>query len=104
VTTTLKTRAQFNAPPPTDACWTDVVGFEGLYAVARPDRVKALDRYVPQGSRWGHPVVKFHAGRELTPYTTENGRQRVVLHDAAHRRHAKYVDDLVRQAFGVEAA
>jgi hypothetical protein len=44
--------------------------------------------------------MKLHHGRELTPYRCPNGRLRVVLHDAGHRRHARYVDDLVREAFG----
>ena len=58
--------------------WRDVVHFEDLYQVALPDRVRSLDRYIPQGSRWGHPVIKLHRGRELTPYVCQNGRQRVV--------------------------
>jgi hypothetical protein len=62
--------------------------------------VRSLDRTILQGSRWGHPVMKLHHGRELTPYRCPNGRLRVVLHDAGHRRHARYVDDLVREAFG----
>jgi hypothetical protein len=41
--------------------------------------------------------MKLHHGRELTPYRCPNGRLRVVLHDAGHRRHARYVDDLVVQ-------
>jgi hypothetical protein len=44
--------------------------------------------------------MKLHHGRELTPYRCPNGRLRVVLHDAGHRRHARNVDDLVREAFG----
>lgn len=83
--------------------WRDVVHFEDLYQVALPDRVRSLDRYIPQGSRWGHPVIKLHRGRELTPYVCQNGRQRVVLH-ANGRRHCRYIDDMVRQAFGEQAA
>jgi hypothetical protein len=67
--------------------WRYVADFdEGLYQVAPPDRVRSLDRIVWQMSRWGHPVANRHHGRELTPYVCENGRKRVVLHDAAHRR------------------
>jgi hypothetical protein len=83
--------------------WRDPPGFEGLYQVARPERVRSLDRHVPQGSRWGHPVMKLHHGRELTPYVCENGRLRVILHVGGDR-HCRYVDDLVREAFGSEAA
>jgi hypothetical protein len=79
--------------------WRHALGFEDLYQVALPDRVRALDRIVLQGSRWGHPVANRHRGRELTPYVCRNGRKRVVLHDAAHQRHLRYVDDLVREAF-----
>jgi NUMOD4 motif len=79
--------------------WCDVPGFELLYEVARDGRVRSLDRLVPQASRWGHTVRNRHEGRVLTPYICKNGRKRVVLHDAAHQRHLRYVDDLVREAF-----
>lgn len=84
--------------------WRDALGFEDLYQVALPDRVRSLDRTVWQRSRWGHPVANRHHGRELTPYVCDNGRKRVVLHDHAHRRHLRFVDDLIREAFGADAA
>jgi hypothetical protein len=79
--------------------WCDVPGFESLYEVARDGRVRSLDRNVPQASRWGHTVRKWHEGCVLTPYTCKNGRKRVILHDAAHRRHLRFIDELVREAF-----
>ena len=84
------------------ADWRDPAGFEGRYQVARPERVRSVDRYVPQGSRWKHPVMKLHRGRELKPYICKNGRKRVILHVDGDR-HCRYVDDLVREAFGTEA-
>jgi hypothetical protein len=84
-------------------CWYDIPGFEGLYQVCLHGRVKSVDRWVHQLSRWGRVVANPHHGRVLKPFTTENGRQRVVLHDAAHRRHARYVDDLVAETFGAAA-
>jgi hypothetical protein len=104
MTTTLEERCQIDADARSAQGWCDVPGFESLYQVALPDRVRSLDRTVLQGSRWGHTVDKMHKGRVLTPFVCENGRQRVVLHDAAHRRHARYVDDLVREVFGEQAA
>jgi NUMOD4 motif len=80
--------------------WRDVPGFEGFYEVCINGRVRSLDRQVVQFSRWGTVVTTTHRGRVLKPFTTENGRQRVVLHDAAHRRHARYVDGLVAETFG----
>jgi NUMOD4 motif len=79
--------------------WRDVPNFEGLYAVARDGRVRSLDRTVPQRSRWGHEVAKEHRGCVLRPYVCQNGRHRVVLHDADHRRHMRYVDRLVDDVF-----
>jgi len=51
-------------------------------------------------SRWGHTVTTAHHVRLLAPYVCHNGRQRVVLHDEAHRRHMRYVDRLVDEVFG----
>ena len=84
---------------PIPADWRDHPDYEGLYQVARPERARSVDRYVVQGSRWGHPVRKLHRGRELKPYVCDNGRRRVILH-ADGQRHCRYVDDLVREAFG----
>jgi len=84
------------------AGYVAVLNFIGLYVVNRSGSVRSLDRYVPQGSRWGHPVMKLHRGRELKPYVCGNGRLRVILH-ADGDRHCRYVDDLVREAFGTEA-
>jgi NUMOD4 motif len=83
--------------------WRDLPGFEGLYQVALPDRVRSLDRWVPQASRWGHTVSKRHDGCVLKPFVCKNDRKRVVLHDGAHRRHLRYIDDLVREAFSPKA-
>jgi hypothetical protein len=83
--------------------WVDVPGFEGSYQLRRDGRVRSVDRQVRQVSRWGHVVVNAHRGRVLKPFGTQNGRQRVVLHDADHRRHARYVDDLVADTFGRSA-
>ena len=83
----------------TTESWRSISGFEDLYEVALPDKVRSLDRIVPQNSRWGHTVNKTHRGRELTPYVCENGRQRVILHADGHR-YCRYIDDLVREAFG----
>jgi NUMOD4 motif len=80
--------------------WRDIAGFEGLYQVAAGGRARSLDRIVPQRSRWGHVVYNTHRGRELKPYRTKSGRLQVVLHDAAHRRDLRFVDDVVNQAFG----
>lgn len=80
--------------------WRDVPDLdEDLYQVARDERVRSLDRIVWQQSRWGHPVANRHHGRELTPYICSNGRKRVVLHADGHR-YCRYVDELVREAFG----
>jgi hypothetical protein len=79
--------------------WRDVPGFDGLYAIARDGRVRSLDRAVPQMSRWGHTVTTAHHGRELTPYVCQNGRLRLVLHDAAHRRHLRFVDRMLDDVF-----
>jgi hypothetical protein len=81
--------------------WRDIPGFETLYQVSRDGSVLSLERTVQQGSRWGHAIAKAHHGRVMTPYRCKNGRRRVVLHDAAHRRHARYVDDLVAETFGL---
>lgn len=100
MTTTLEKAAQIDAAARTAHGWCDVLGFESLYQVAaRPERVRSVDRYVAQGSRWGHPIMKLHRGRELKPYVCDNGRLRVILH-ADGDRHCRYVDDLVREAFG----
>ena len=82
--------------------WLPIPCFEGLYDVALPGRVRSLDRTVSQMSRWGRPIAYRHHGRELTPYVCDNGRLRVVLHDASHQRHLRYVDDLVKAVFGDE--
>jgi len=80
--------------------WRPVPGFDGLYLLALDGRVRSLDRAVPQMSRWGHTVTTAHHVRLLAPYVCHNGRQRVVLHDEAHRRHMRYVDRLVDEVFG----
>ena len=82
--------------------WRDIPGFETLYQVARPDWVRSLDRAVPERSRWGHTVTTSHRGHVLKPYRCKNGRKRVVLHDHAHRRHLRYVDQLIAETFGRE--
>lgn len=82
--------------------WLPVVNFdEGLYEVSRHD-VRSLDRLVVQRTRWNGTTAALHRGRVLRPYITKNGRRRVVLHDAQHRRHTCFVDELIAQAFGVE--
>jgi hypothetical protein len=81
--------------------WRNIPGFEGLYQCRLDGLVRSLDRYVVQGSRHGHPVANRHHGRILTPYVTRSGRRQVILH-ADGRRFCRNVDDLVRQAFGVE--
>ena len=101
---TLEKRSQIDADSRTDlAGYVAVLNFIGLYVVNRSGTVRSLDRYIPQGSRWGHPVMKLHHGRELTPFTTKTGRQVVVLHDHQHHRHCRQVDHLVREAFGAAA-
>jgi hypothetical protein len=83
--------------------YVDIPHFEGLYTINRSGSVRSVDRYVPQGSRWGHPVAKFHHGRELAAYVTKSGRRQVILH-AEGRRYCPNIDDLVTQVFGEEAA
>lgn len=101
MTTTLEKRCQIDGDARTDlAGYVAVLNFIGLYVVNRSGCVHSLDRYVPQMSRWGHPVMKLHRGRQLSPFTTKTGRQVVVLHDHQHRRHCRQVDHLVREAFG----
>lgn len=79
--------------------WQDIPGFEGLYQIHSAGAVRSVNRDVKQGSRWGHLVANAHRGRVLKPFTTGNGRQRVVLHDAAHRRHSCYIDTLLKTCF-----
>ena len=80
--------------------WRDVPGFEGLYQISAAGLVRSVDRRVAQGSRWGRRLTNTHRGRVLTPFVTPNGRKRVVLHDESHRRHARYLDELVAETFG----
>ena len=94
-------RVTFTVPIPDDDCWHPVVHFEDLYQVHRRGHVRSVERLVDQLSRWGHPVANLHRGKVLTPFVTPAGRLRVVLHDEQHRRHARYVDELVADAFGV---
>jgi hypothetical protein len=81
--------------------WRDIPGWEGLYQARPPRHVRSVDRWVPQKSRWGRPVANLHRGRVLKPFITPSGRLRVVLHDREHRRHARYVDQLLLDTFGV---
>lgn len=80
--------------------WRPIPGFEALYEIALDGRVRSLDRTVPQRGRYGTTQYNHHHGRVLRPYRCKNGRLRVILHDHAHRRHARYVDQLVEVVFG----
>lgn len=45
--------------------WRPVVGFEGKYEVSDIGMVRSLDRRIPFKCRWGHIVMRRHAGRLL---------------------------------------
>jgi hypothetical protein len=79
--------------------YVDIPHFEGLYTINRSGSVRSVDRYIVQGSRHGHPVANLHHARVLKPYITKSGRRQVILH-ADGRRYCRYIDDLVREAFG----
>lgn len=83
--------------------WLPVVGFAGVYEVSRDGRVRSVDRVVEKIGPAGHVTERLR-GVERKPFTRSDGRQQVVLHDAAHRRHCKFVHLLVRDAFADEVA
>lgn len=88
--------------------WLPVVGFVGLYEIARDSRVRSVDRFVERTSRrdgryQGGYRWQYRRGVVRQPHTTKSGRRQVVLYDASGKRHTKSVDRLVAEAWG-EAA
>lgn len=95
--------------PATLGEWRDVPGFEGLYRVAADGRVKSLGRETIGGSRGG-PCNKRYSAKELTPVPGGRGRARARVNlyyrtnGSGAKKVSPYIIDLVRAAFGDEAA
>lgn len=43
--------------------WKDIEGWEGQYQVSNLGRVRSLDRYIEQATRWGTITQKFYKGK-----------------------------------------
>ncbi|MDO2354670.1 hypothetical protein [Mycobacterium avium] len=83
--------------------WRPVRNHEGAYEVARPDRVRSIDRVIERrGHRGAPPFIQHLRGKELSS-RNHHGKQLVWLYDREHRRHQRTVASLVAEAFG-EAA
>jgi len=89
--------------------WKAVCGFAGLYAVARDGRVMSLGRTTTGGSRGGW-CFKTYRPKLLTPQASgaERSRERkynrVYLVTLKSVRYRLYIEDIVRCAWGGDAA
>lgn len=89
--------------------WRAVAGFEGLYKVAADGRVMSLGRETVGGSRGG-PCTKRYPAKIISPVAGGRGRERARVNlyfntnGSGQKKRSPYIVDLVRAAFGDEAA
>lgn len=59
--------------------WKAIPGLEGRYEVSDAGRVRSLDHFVVQGSRWGAPMRRLNKGREISLTRDRNGYLRTTV-------------------------
>lgn len=79
--------------------WKDIDGFEGLYQVSNLGRVRSLDRYVQQKTRWGGITQVHKKGVILTPKRENEIRYLTVSLWKNGKHYLRYVHRLVAIAF-----
>jgi len=75
--------------------WKEIEGYEGLYKVSDTGRVKRMEREVVRKDG----AVMHYKERELKPWSTRKGYQRVELSDADKNRKKFLVHRLVAEQF-----
>lgn len=78
--------------------WKDIEGYEGLYQVSNLGRVRSIDRYVDQMSRWGTSYPRLFKGRVLSLQKISGGYVGVLMKENGHTI-MKLVHRLVANAF-----
>jgi len=74
--------------------WLPIRGFEGLYEISSDYHVRSISRHLTHTRRSDtNATTRHYEGRELAPWKTRTGRLQVVLHDANHKRHGRFIED-----------
>lgn len=78
--------------------WKPVVGFEGAYEVSNFGRVRSLDRYVSQRTKWGGVSTSLKHGQLIRPGPVNSGYVQMHFHRDGHQT-SKLLHAVVLEAF-----